>query len=249
VMSGRFPNVTPSALSPRPGDDAIVIYGYLLKILPFAVHFERLDDPLQFHSAGATTPVTAFGVSEEPGAGFDETELRKQVSILDYKGPDDFVLQLDTLDRRDVIVLAKVPPAATLAETIAAVRGRIDNSMLPVPQRMFEPKETLAVPVVNLNVDRRYDEIIDRPFVNAAAQDLQVSRAAQVIRFHLDERGAHLESEVEIMGENGHSEPPPPPEPRKFIFDRPFLLLLQERGATEPYFAAWIANVELMEPQ
>jgi hypothetical protein len=225
----------------------VVIYCYLLKILPFAVRFERLIDPLPFRGEGRVTRVAAFGLLEEPRTPLDESELRRQVSVLDYTGPDDFVLQLATLDRRDVILLAKVSPAATLAETVQGVQQRIENSALPATHRVFAPKESLAVPVLTLNVQRHYDEIIGRNFLNPALEGLFVDRAAQIIRFHLDERGAYLESEAEIIGENGHAEPPPPPQPRQFIFDRPFLLMLQEHNAGEPYFAAWIGNTDFME--
>jgi hypothetical protein len=35
-------------------------------------------------------------------------------------------------------------------------------------------------------------------------------------------------------------------KPRKFIFDRPFLVYLKQEGKP-PYFAAWVANTEIMK--
>lgn len=35
--------------------------------------------------------------------------------------------------------------------------------------------------------------------------------------------------------------------PRKFIVDRPFLIVMKRRTAKEPYFVARIENVELLE--
>ena len=55
-----------------------------------------------------------------------------------------------------------------------------------------------------------------------------------------------LESEAVIMGDNGHI-PSMPAGKRKFVFDRPFLIYLIERGADQPYFAAWIENTEFMD--
>lgn len=248
-MADRFPNSQPQLLNPRPSPNAVVLYCYLLKVLPFAEHFERLPEPLAFHDGDSTTPVAAFGLTEDPGEGFDKMALSLQVTVLDYSGPDDFILRLATSDPGDAIILAKMPPADTLGESLARVRRRIDDSTLTADERTFKMKETLAVPVLTLNVDRKYDELLDRTFLNQLSTDLFVDRAAQIIRFHLDERGAHLESEVEIIGENGHGAPPAPPEPRHFILDRPFLLYLQEAGAASPYFAAWVSNTEFMEPR
>jgi hypothetical protein len=66
------------------------------------------------------------------------------------------------------------------------------------------------------------------------------------VRFLLNESGARLESEVELGYLNGHT-PPPPPRPRMFVLDRPFLLYLKERTTEQPYLAIWVANAELME--
>ena len=38
-----------------------------------------------------------------------------------------------------------------------------------------------------------------------------------------------------------------PPKPRRFVFDKPFLLYLKESQADEPYLVMWIANAEFME--
>jgi hypothetical protein len=77
--------------------------------------------------------------------------------------------------------------------------------------------------------------------------DLYISVAEQIIKFRIDETGAVFESEAVIMADNGHI-PSTPAGKRKFVFDRPFLVYLIERGADQPYFAAWIENEEFMEP-
>ena len=248
-MAVRFPAVQPQLLNPRPSPNAVVLYCYLLKVLPFAEHYQRLTEPLSFQSGENTVSVAAFGLTENPGDGFDKRAISRQISVLDYAGPDDFILQLATANARDVIVLAKVEPSTTLSESLMQVRRRIDESPLTPAQRTFRMRETLAVPVLTLNVDRRYEELIGRDFLNPETSDLFIDRAAQIIRFRLDERGAHLVSEVEIIGENGHGAPVALDEPRRFIFDRPFLIYLQEAGTSTPYFAAWIGNTELMEPE
>ncbi len=98
------------------------------------------------------------------------------------------------------------------------------------------------IPRLIASVERQYSEIVGR---NINGSELFVSEAVQSIRFRLDETGVVLESEAVLIGDDfGGS----PPGQRKFIFDRPFLIYLIECDADQPYFAAWIANSELMEP-
>ena len=61
-------------------------------------------------------------------------------------------------------------------------------------------------------------------------------------RFRLDERGAVLKSEAyhgPVASKGG---------PRQFIFDKPFLILLEREDAAQPYFALWVDNAELLAP-
>ena len=55
-----------------------------------------------------------------------------------------------------------------------------------------------------------------------------------------------MESSAEIEALLGASNEPPP-KPRHFVFDRPFLVWLKQRDGDAPYFALWVENAELME--
>ncbi len=76
-----------------------------------------------------------------------------------------------------------------------------------------------------------------------------IADARQSMRFRLDEYGAELVADTSMLvGENGdgalHIDTL---QPRRLVFDRPFLLALKEKKATVPYFLAWIGNADLME--
>jgi hypothetical protein len=74
---------------------------------------------------------------------------------------------------------------------------------------------------------------------------IPILSATQMVKFQLDESGVVLDSATfVVLGDP----PPESPKPRQFVFDRPFLVLLQERHATAPYLALWIANSELLVP-
>jgi hypothetical protein len=240
-MARRFPDVVPSFSEASPRDE-VVIYAFLRKLLPFAQKFVELSVPLPFIAGETTTPVSGFGYERaEPNADRDR-ELREQVTVLDYVSPDDFILRLSTKTERDEIFLAKVAPRETLSAVWQDVQVRIQQPRGENLQREFQPAETLRVPKLLLNVERNYDEL-HRSFIGG--RPIHVAR--QIVRFRLDESGAILESEAEIVAEFGEDTPRAAPRPRHFAFDRQFLLALQERGATQPYLLIWIANTELME--
>ena len=116
----------------------------------------------------------------------------------------------------------------------------------------METVDTLAVPVIELNVEKTYDELKGKKVLNNCPRIKRwtVTAARQFIKFRIDETGGALISaaEYQVTGAFGDEKPKPPPRaPRRIVFDKPFLMLLQEPGAKEPYFVAWMANTELME--
>jgi len=79
----------------------------------------------------------------------------------------------------------------------------------------------------------------------AIAPDLMVVSALQNTRFQFDEKGVRLRSEAHIVFSCSRRAEPPPPE-HIMVFDKPFLIMLQQRGAQAPYFALWVANADLL---
>jgi hypothetical protein len=67
--------------------------------------------------------------------------------------------------------------------------------------------------------------------------------ALQAVCFRLDERGAVLKSDAGVYDSVG-----PPEQPRQFVLNKPFLILLERKGAARPYFALWVDNPELLAP-
>lgn len=244
-MAAKFPAVTPRLVpeAKQTGTDGLVAYAYLQKRLPFATDFDRLKQPLRFHAADGETAIASFGIENFASHDRREKSLREQVAVLDYAGPEDFVLQLRT--QQDAIVLAKVSRTATLAEALAAVQARIAQPLGRDVQKELDLEERLVIPLLSLYVERRYTELIGRTVLNPGFTTQYVEDATQLIRFQLDESGAILEAEAAVVTLNGDE---PPPEPRRFVFDRPFLIYLQERQAKQPYFVMWVENPEVLVP-
>ena len=213
-------------------------YAYLFRELPFEYPFKRLEEPLSFGSAR----VASFGLREVTSR-MDDIHKAQQVVISDYKGADDFVLQLKPMDKSERIVLAKIPPAATLLKTIETVRSRIAPSKIEASEQSLETDESLVVPILNFDLRHAYDELCGKPVTTPGPlKGAPIVLALQSIRFRLDERGAIVKSEAAMAACL------PGDKPRQFIFDKPFLILLERRGAAQPYFALWVDNPELLTP-
>ncbi len=238
----KFPGSEPKLIDPDNRDHVLQLYAYLAKSLPLHVAFDVLPDPLEFQTADRRIPVASFGAEHLPDDSHGE-QLRSQVTILDYVNDLDFILRIQPANPRDEIILAKIAPAPTLEEMLSIVRQRIEHPNPKHTDRHFLETESLVIPRLTVSVQRSYSEIVSAITIGT---DLYVSVAEQIIKFRIDETGAVLESEAVIMVDNGHT-PSMPAGTRKFIFDRPFLIYLIERGADQPYFAAWIENTEFMD--
>lgn len=216
----------------RPQD--IVAYSYLFKNLEFETPFESIQEPLLFE--GAELP--AFGMSS-PKNGREQ--MAAQVDILEYTGPDDFVIELKTKSAGDHLVVAKIRPGGTFAETIGSVESRIKTVQ---PQKCL-PMDELVIPKFNFEIIRQYTEITGAKLIvqnTNVARDLIVTSAIQDIRFQMDEKGVRLKSESHLSFACAKR-----PEPSHLmIFDKPFLLMLKRSEAKVPYFAIWIENPELL---
>jgi hypothetical protein len=239
-MRREFPSARLQVPDATDTSGGLVAYAYLTKMLAFSEAFDRNRHPIEFRFGKQSVKVRSFGVDQDAGPNETrEHKLEGQVSVRFYAGPDDFVLRLATKASRDELILAKVPPHKTLGDTIAAAGKRIRKGSSEFPHP-WSCSEALAIPLIDFNVRRRFSEL-EKPLKN---KKLSVTLALQDILFHLDETGARVESQVTI--EVKSTLMPGRPPHREFVFDKPFLVMMQEIDASAPYFAAWIGNAELM---
>jgi hypothetical protein len=211
-----------------------ITYAYLFKHLPFENVFIRYYNKLDFQGK----LVDYFGV---PGyRGTERLEkVAEQVIVLDYKNDDDFIIELKTTSKDDRLILAKISPKETLEETVKSVEYRIKKVK---PSKTLQ-YETVRIPVFDFDILRKYNELlgdtikVKDKFIDGTTIDV----AAQSIRFRLDETGALLKSGAAIVTSDGTI-----PKRRNFIFDKPFLILLKQKEAKNPYFALWVGNSELL---
>ncbi len=218
--------------------EGFLAYAYLYRTLPFEYPFKRLEKPLTFGSS----KVASFGL-QKATSRMDDIHRIQQVAVLDYQDANDFVLELKPKDKTERIVLAKISPAETLHKTIENVRSRIASTKLNKMQQRMEPGESIIIPILNFDLQQAYEELYGTPILTPGPlQGMPIVLALQSIRFRLDERGAILKSEAI----NAAAKCAVLSKPREFIFDRPFLILLERRDAQMPYFALWVDNPEIL---
>jgi hypothetical protein len=210
-----------------------VTYAYLFKQLPFQWAFTRFHENLKFEGKY----VDSFGIYQLLDSQRNEKRMAGQVVVLDHRNNNDLIIELKTQAEDERLILAKIPPEATLEETIDAVDKRIQNAK---PVKMGQ-MENLFVPVLNFEMLREYSGLCGRPIHTSdkRTDGTSIAAAAQSIRFRLDETGAVLKSEALTTAASGSTT-------RNLVFDKPFLILLKRRDAKRPYFALWIGNTELL---
>jgi hypothetical protein len=223
----------------NPGPDDFVAYAYLYKNLVFANPFAD-NKPLIF----GKQKVKDFGYLDNRAQLPDK--VFGQVVIYNYRSEDDFIIRLKTKSPDDELILAKVPPGATLETTMAAVLKR----MTPDKVESATEDDELAIPKLNFDLKRNFSELeglVLQPSPNAHIKSkLVVSKVEQLVRFQLNEKGAILKSEAVIaMAALAMANPP---KPHIMIFDRPFLILMKQANSDHPYFALWVGNASLLVP-
>lgn len=242
-LTRKFGDDSPPAVTePMPSDEAILSYAYLYKDLRFEHKFESLEGPIRFQWGDNATPVSAFGIG---ACSETNRELGQQVQVSEFvpgsiygSTAQSFIIRLESKSADDEIVLACVQPEATLLKTIETVSRKVEQAS---PSRL-ETGDVLQIPRLEFDLDHSFRELIGLHLLNQGWEKWFVARATQYIGFKLNEKGSVVKSEGRIVVKKG-------PAPRRFVFDRPFLIYLKQKGAEYPYLAVWVGNSELLMKQ
>jgi hypothetical protein len=213
-------------------EEGIVCYSYMSKTLRFAQTFETLS--WDFLGNEESQTVECFGVSK--GAGKDKAAMREQVSIHDYRNPDDFIIRISPKEPGKEIILAKIPRGRTMSGMISEIDDRID---LPGKIKLSEIDE-LVIPKIEFDIEHSYNELLGLFLKNKGFEDYFFARAVQKIGFTLDESGAEARATGEIIIKKG-------PRSRLYIFDKPFMVILRDTGSSEPDLVAWVDNTNILK--
>jgi hypothetical protein len=249
-VADRFP----SAPAPRFDDVSpmdIIAYAYLQANVKFKIPFFENRKEFTFtDSKGNKTSVTSFGIRLEDDYAY--RKLREQVEVLFRRHDrstyevEEFAVDLCRHTRPAQIVLARIEPNETLAQTLAVLEEKIADS--PKEKRIrefgindvllvFGINDVLLVPNMFWRITHHFNELKGKSLRNQGYEGYWIKEALQMVQFKLDRSGAELKSEAKL-----HLAP----APSHFMFDRPFLIYMKKRGAEHPFFVMWVDNPELL---
>ena len=206
----------------------LVFYALLVKNLEFATPFAKLG---KWKVGRRKVPWFGFTPQQQ-----NRGELMRQVSVHHYNAKDDFVVELQTKQDGEQLLLAKLPQAPATAA--AASHAVIRRLRADAPHAAEE--DLLAVPNVVIDEKVSFSELEGRTLEGTGAF---VRSALQSIDFRMDEKGVKLRSEAAVsFGCSARF----PVEPRLMVLDPPFAIVMKRKNAPQPYFVAWIANADLL---
>lgn len=226
---------------------SILAYAYLEANAAFTIPFFDNREPLHFReSSGKATEVTSFGIEERHEYAYHE--LREQIDVLyqlrseNEREPVEFAIDLCRDSMPNQIVVAYVPPKATLADLLNDLEKKTQEFARQHQEkywREFGVRDVLLVPNLNWEVQHHFTELegTDKRFLNTGFTDYHIAKAMQTIHFKLDRSGAELAAETQMFCL---------PIPTHFIFDRPFLIVVKKRSANRPFFVMWVDDAELL---
>lgn len=212
--------------------------------LHFDPHFEYLATGMKFDSV----PVHTFGMSEN---SFDR--VHRQIEIHRYRDDDHFIIGLLPTDRKKQVLLYKTDKKyETLADMYTDLQNEIQHGRadMTVPDRLpnysWTPYDRVAIPRLALGVQGEYPQLSGST-LRTDKQRLTVAKVEQTVAFLLNETGTKLAIETDLMVDMD-GPPRGRPQPKKLIMDKPFYIIVRQRGDDVlPYLVLWINNTELLE--
>jgi hypothetical protein len=222
-------------------------FGLLDREVTFIKSFARcIKEPINFRVGSQKQPVQFFGTKVEDDVGFADS-----VTVLAFRPVDQsFAIQISSKHSDDKVILYRPAKEQDFASACLWLRTwrsqfKVDKERSGAWNDCFlHADDQIQIPYVDLNttadlskrlVGNRYHQ--GHPWI--------ITRAEQVTRFQLHEKGARVRVEASLaavpFGLTSQT------TPRKFIFDRPFFVFLWRDQAEWPFFGAWIGDASALK--
>ncbi|MCC6698439.1 MAG: hypothetical protein IT365_22645 [Candidatus Hydrogenedentes bacterium] len=249
-MAAKFPrHEIPAFEGIAPG--SFVLYSYLEARVPFPVPYFDSRSPFTFTgSDGVKTPVRSFGIRKKDGDRYLKLRGQPQLLMAEWPGeqarrsdqpPTAFAVDLCRDSYPCQIVVSCMEREDTLSNTLSVLKAKCDAySAGPFPgSSSLEGKDILLVPDMFWQLEHHLAELEGHRIESPPIQGQRIDVAFQEIQFRLDRSGAELFSEAYAFVRSaglGH-----------YICDRPFLVIMKQRGQETPFFVLWVDNADLLQ--
>jgi uncharacterized UPF0160 family protein len=222
-------------------DNYIIAKSKFAKSLPFQNKLTSFDKKLIFNHFY----VKSFGT-------FGKDENSKTIEILYYKNDNEFALKLITKNSdNEIIIYRNRKIFNTMNEIIQSLNSKIKVGEKEMSNKnanwkyQFKGDDFVLIPKFAFNLETNYRNIEGNKF-KGKNREYFIETFWQQNAFILDEYGAKVKSKAKIMVKSVEYIPEKP-KIKNLILNKPFFVILRKKGMTNPYFAMWIENEELMK--
>ena len=220
-------------------DLKVIAKAYFKKSLPFVVPLEKDKKPLNFQNS----MVEAFGFQ-----GHNQSS-----GIIYYHNDNDFAIKLFPKDTEHEIILVKTDfeDQLVLKNEVERLEKHIRDFKKMRNEKndwkyYYNDEDKVSIPIIEFNIQTNYPEM-EGSYFSTAERRFVLDMLYQRTAFVLNEKGAEVESEaIAVATEEMEEELP---QPKKMIFDQPYLILLKRKSSQYPYFAMFVSNSELMRKE
>lgn len=220
--------------------NGIAIYAMLIKEFKFLEKFDNLEPREFMYSQDnfSEEKIEVFGIDD-----MTKENVYKNVEVLYADGTNtydttEYAVKLKTKENEEVILFA-TDDDDSYENIYKKLQKETKNY---TGNKKFEKVDSLYVPVLNVDVKIKYDELCGKYFKNR--EDEYICEAMQTIKFNLDSNGGKLKSEAVIITDSMSCSSK---TARTFNFCRPCYVFLKEEGKEQFYFAMKIKDLEFLK--
>lgn len=190
--------------------------------------------------------VEAFGMDE-----FD-AELVKNIEILYFKDNENFIFKLKPKQKDHELIFVKglINPK-TLADVLSQANSYVDSGKIELKEQKnvwkfnLGKKETFLIPKLKFNIEKNYKSILGKK-VEIDRIPYKFTTVYQRTGFILDQKGAYIESEAEIVLFTTSAQPDEIEIAQHLHLDDTFYIIIKHKDQKNPYFVMKVDNRELM---
>lgn len=227
-------------------DNMITAKADFKRSLPFEIQLKNFDFPLLFNNENVQS-FGAFGYYHETS---------ETIKILYYKDDNNFIIKLVPKDSVHEIILCMTDiEFTTMADLVYDMEQKVRIGIVEQGQPKLSWKFYLAdddqvvIPKIGFNIETNYPTLEGQTLASLGV-NFKIEKAWQRTAFVLNEKGAEIESESEVLLTlDSVAVEEEKPRPKKMIVNKPFFLMLRRVDSKNPYFGLWAANTELMTKQ
>ncbi len=228
-LKAKFPGKSFKILNEKVSTTDIIAYAYFQKQIVYATKF-------------STPKFVDF--NNERVEGFCSNGSSNQcenVKVIEYVSDEKLIVKIKRKADSDELILAMGFNMSNPEKLIDEIH-KFKNSQL----NTITPKDKFSVPKLNLNFQRKYEELMGIKVKNKGFENYKIVQMFEDIKFNLNEKGAKVENEGQAIIISKSLEIDNAVLQRNFIFNKPFWVVMQRKGAENPYFILGINNSKLM---